>query len=132
MRGMAKSASSASPVSGLTTIEDMRVRNYSQHTIDAYTRYVARFAKHFNKSPDRLARGHIRQFQMHLLDVNAHPHTIEQCGGALRLGSPINGRRRSGGDSPPKTISGATGLDRVVVGLYPKNRGLPKSVGRVY
>jgi integrase/recombinase XerD len=66
-------------------IEDMRVRNYSQHTIDAYTRYVARFAKHFHQSPDRLSRGHIRQFQMHLLDAKAHPHTIEQVGAALRF-----------------------------------------------
>ena len=28
-------------------IEDMRVRNYSEHTIDGYVRYAAKFAKHF-------------------------------------------------------------------------------------
>jgi len=66
-------------------IEDMRVRNYSQHTIDAYTRYVARFAKHFNQSPDRLSRGHIRQFQKHLLESKARPHSIRQCAVALRF-----------------------------------------------
>jgi integrase/recombinase XerD len=66
-------------------IEDMRVRNYSQHTITQYVQYIARFAKHFNQSPDRLSRGHIRQFQLHLLDQKLQPRTIARCATALRF-----------------------------------------------
>src|SRR5262245_21816584 len=35
-------------------IEDMQIRNYSPHTIEAYVRCVAHFAGHFGKSPDLL------------------------------------------------------------------------------
>jgi Phage integrase, N-terminal SAM-like domain len=30
-------------------IEDMQIRNLSPHTIDGYVRYVAQFAKHYNR-----------------------------------------------------------------------------------
>ena len=35
-------------------IEDLTIRNYSPHTRKAYVRYVARFARHFGRSPDSL------------------------------------------------------------------------------
>ena len=66
-------------------IDDMRVRNYSQHTINQYVSYVARLAEHFNMSPDRLSRWHIRQFQLHLLEQDAKPGTIGTCATALRF-----------------------------------------------
>ena len=49
-------------------LDDMRIRNFSPHTIDGYIRYVAQFAKHFGKSPDRLGIEHVRQFQLFLLE----------------------------------------------------------------
>ena len=37
-------------------IEDMKLRNLSPHTIQAYVERVAAFAKHFGKSPQLWAR----------------------------------------------------------------------------
>jgi site-specific recombinase XerD len=48
-------------------IEDMRIRNLSPRTIDCYTRQVARFARHFGRSPEELGRQEIREYQQHLI-----------------------------------------------------------------
>jgi site-specific recombinase XerD len=48
-------------------IEDLQIRNYSPHTIDAYIRCVANFAKHFGKSPEALTPADVRQYQLFLL-----------------------------------------------------------------
>ena len=50
-------------------IEDLRVRNYSIHTIDAYVRCVANFAKHFGKPPDLLGAEHVRKYQIYLVEI---------------------------------------------------------------
>lgn len=47
-------------------IEDMRVRNYSPRTVEAYVA-VAKLAKHFRRSPDQLGAEELRAFQVHLL-----------------------------------------------------------------
>ena len=48
-------------------IEDLSIRNYAPRTIHIYVDRVARFARHFGRSPDRLGPEHIRAFQLHLL-----------------------------------------------------------------
>lgn len=48
-------------------IDDLQLRNYSANTVDAYTRHVAEFAKHFGQSPDCLGPEQIRQYQLHLI-----------------------------------------------------------------
>jgi site-specific recombinase XerD len=48
-------------------IEDMRLRNFSANTREAYVRAVARFAAHFKKSPQELTVEHARQFLVHLV-----------------------------------------------------------------
>src|SRR5499427_8439120 len=66
-------------------LEDMQIRNYSPHTIDAYLRSVAQFAKHFHASPDRLGPEHIRTYQLHLLQQQVSESVFIQTVCALRL-----------------------------------------------
>ena len=47
-------------------IEDMQVRNLSPVTQPCYVHAVARFARHFDRSPDRLGLAEIRAYQIHL------------------------------------------------------------------
>jgi site-specific recombinase XerD len=48
-------------------IEDMTVRNLSPITQRCYVHAVAQFAKHFNRSPDRLGLTEVRTYQIHLV-----------------------------------------------------------------
>src|SRR4051812_1198163 len=47
-------------------IEDMQVRNLSPVTQRCYVHAVGKFARHFNRSPDRLGLEEIRAYQIHL------------------------------------------------------------------
>jgi len=47
-------------------IEDMKLRNLSRWTQEAYVRYVTDFARYFGKSPDRLGPEEVRTYQVHL------------------------------------------------------------------
>ena len=49
-------------------IDDLRLRNYSPRTIEAYVAGVARLARHFQRSPDQLGVEDLRRFQLHLLE----------------------------------------------------------------
>ncbi|MBM3996068.1 MAG: hypothetical protein FJ303_18245 [Planctomycetes bacterium] len=49
-------------------IEDMRVRNFSPRTVQAYVSAVAKLAKHFGRSPDQLSGEDVRAFQVRLLE----------------------------------------------------------------
>jgi integrase/recombinase XerD len=48
-------------------IDDMRMRNLSTNTQDAYVRVVAAFAKHFHRSPDQLGPDHVREYLLLLI-----------------------------------------------------------------
>jgi len=48
-------------------IEDMRLRNLSPHTIDAYVLAVKQFANHFERSPEQLNAEQVRQYLLHLV-----------------------------------------------------------------
>jgi site-specific recombinase XerD len=49
-------------------IQEMRLRNLSPHTIDAYVHAVAQFARHFGRSPEQLDSGQARQYLLHLVE----------------------------------------------------------------
>jgi integrase/recombinase XerD len=48
-------------------IEDMRLRNFSPHTQEAYVRAVAQFTKHFMLPPETLTADHVREYLLHLV-----------------------------------------------------------------
>jgi site-specific recombinase XerD len=67
-------------------IDDMQIRNYSPHTIAAYVRFVARFAEHYDRSPDRLGLEEIRDYQVFLVnECNVRPGTLAQHVSALKF-----------------------------------------------
>jgi site-specific recombinase XerD len=47
--------------------ETMEMRNYSPKTIRLYVDAVARFARHFGKSPDQLGAEQVRQYLLHIV-----------------------------------------------------------------
>ena len=48
-------------------IEDLRIRNYSDRTIQIYVDRVAKFAQYFGRSPHLLGPAEIRQYQIFLV-----------------------------------------------------------------
>ena len=48
-------------------IDDMTLRNFSPKTIEDYVRCIARFARHFGRSPQRLEPEHLRSYLLYLL-----------------------------------------------------------------
>jgi hypothetical protein len=49
-------------------IEDMKLRNFSPHTVQAYVDRVAAFAKHFDKSPQLLGPKEVRAYLVFLVE----------------------------------------------------------------
>lgn len=66
-------------------IEDLRIRNRSPKTIEAYVRHVAQFARHFGRSPEVLGPEEVRQYQVHLLAVKVSWSQFNQCVSGLRF-----------------------------------------------
>jgi integrase/recombinase XerD len=66
-------------------IEDLRLRNYAPGTITNYVGHVARFAKHFGRSPELLTVEHVRQYQLELLRKKVSWNTFNLSVCALRF-----------------------------------------------
>lgn len=65
--------------------QDMQPRNYAPRTISVYVCAVARFAQHFNRSPELLDAAAVREYQLHLLSQKASWCRFNQTVSALRL-----------------------------------------------
>ena len=67
-------------------IEDLRLRNRSPHTVEAYVGAVAQFARHFGRSPEHLDGGQARAYLLHLVqDQHASWSRYNQARCALQF-----------------------------------------------
>ena len=66
-------------------IEDMTVRNLSPATQRSYIHAVAKFARYFGRSPDRLGLEDVRAFQVHLVSSGISWPALNQTVCALRF-----------------------------------------------
>jgi integrase/recombinase XerD len=66
-------------------IEDMKLCNLSPRTQRYYVHAVAKFAQHFDRSPDRLGLADIRAYQIHLTSIGASLARFNVAVCALRL-----------------------------------------------
>ena len=102
--------------------DDMRLRNYSQKTIDAYTYHVGRFAEFLGKSPESASPEDVRSFHK--------GPALDADGVAGRIGWPADCA-----ESLPLVAArfGELGADSVIGG-YDVRRlrppGLPALAGR--
>ena len=51
-------------------LEELQRRHYSEATTQRYIRFIERFAQHFHRSPDRLGRQYVREYQAQLFSVH--------------------------------------------------------------
>lgn len=66
-------------------ISTLRLRNYSENTIDQYTKSVAHFAAHFHKCPTVMGASEVKEFLHYLRDTKkASPSCYRQTVAALR------------------------------------------------
>lgn len=67
-------------------VADLKIRNYSQNTIDSYSYHVDRFCRHFNQPAEALDLEHIRDYQIYLVnEKHASWSSFNQAVCALRF-----------------------------------------------
>jgi len=67
-------------------IADLRIRNYSERTVDTYIRCVAAFANYFHRSPHTLGVEEVREYQIYLVETKkASFSLLNQSVSALRF-----------------------------------------------
>jgi len=67
-------------------LDELRLRNYADTTVERYLDAVKNFARYFHRSPDRLGREQIREYLLHLVkDRNAAPSTVQIHRAAIRF-----------------------------------------------
>ena len=66
-------------------IDDMMIRNLSPATQQSYLYAVAKFSRHFGRSPDRLGLEEVRTYQLHLIARQRSWSHVNQVVCALRF-----------------------------------------------
>ena len=66
-------------------IDDLRLRNYSPRTIEAYVAAVAKLARHCRTAPDQLDAEQVRHFQLHLVAQRVSFSLFNQVTAGLRF-----------------------------------------------
>jgi site-specific recombinase XerD len=66
-------------------IEDMTVRNLAATTQQAYQHHVAKFGRHFGRSPDRLGLAEVHAYQVYLASRGVSWAGLNQTVCALRF-----------------------------------------------
>lgn len=64
-------------------IDDMTLRSLSPHTVEAYVRAVAHFARHFGRSPEQLGGEDARRYLLHLVQqehASWSRYNVARCG----------------------------------------------------
>jgi len=74
-------------------IEDLRIRNRSPRTIEAYVRSVARFAAFHRRSPEQLGPEDVRTYQVLLLERKTSWSVLNLTVCALRFHGPGGGEK---------------------------------------
>src|SRR5438552_16017311 len=88
-------------------IDDMMVRNLSPATQQSYIYAVAKFSRHFNRSPERLGLEDVRAYQLHLIAQKRSWSHINQVACALRF-------------SYGMTLNQSEAFERIVTGREPQ------------
>ena len=65
-------------------IDDLRLKNFSAGTIHVYVHAVAKFAQHFQRSPDTLTCEEVRAYLVQLIDRGVSRGYTVICRNALR------------------------------------------------
>jgi len=66
-------------------IDDLRLRNYSPRTIEAYVAAVVKLTRHFRLAPDQLDAEQVRLFQLHLVAQRVSCSLLNQVTAGLRF-----------------------------------------------
>ncbi len=66
-------------------LEDLKRHNFAKSTQQSYIRFIARLARYFDVSPDRLTREQLDEFQHELVRQGASRSTVQQAVAAMRF-----------------------------------------------
>jgi len=95
-------------------IDEMAMRNFSQKTIGLYVNNVARFARHFGKSPEQLGSEHVRRYLLYLVQEKKLAWgTYKQALAALLLSVDPEGSRGCGRHSLSPAGTPASGCSQL-------------------
>jgi site-specific recombinase XerD len=66
-------------------LDDLRLRNYSPRTLEAYVAAVVKLTRHFRLPPDQLSPEQVRHFQLHLVARRVSFSQLNQVTAGLRF-----------------------------------------------